>query len=95
MDVPSFIQLAHYCIVSRLLLLEIMPQGTTWYIRPVYAGMPSGLPLLGQKINAFVISVVLEPLTGQAVLGQLVGCSDPQFPPSVKCSPPQVVVRIK
>lgn len=52
MDVPSFIQLAHYCIVSRLLLLETMPQGTTWYIRPMYAGMPSGLPLLGQKINA-------------------------------------------
>lgn len=64
MDIPYFIQLAHYCIVSRLLLLELMPRGTAWYICPRYAGMPAELPLLGQKINASVILAVLEPLTG-------------------------------
>lgn len=64
MDIQYFIQLAHYCTVSRLLLLGIMPRGTAWCICPMYAGMPAELPLLGQKINASVISAVLEPLNG-------------------------------
>ena len=61
MDVPSFIQSVHYCIVFSLLLSGIMAQRITWQGCPMCAGMLVGLPLLRYKINVSVILVVLEP----------------------------------